>query len=108
MLNLIDTLCRDTLTARGPSGRTGGSTVPEVVIPDQFNAATFFVDRNVAEGREDKVAILSGDREITYRQVLENVNRTGNMLRQFGVQPEQRVMLLLLDGPEFAYAFFGA
>jgi len=37
------------------------------------------------------------------------VNRLGNSLRdQLGVRPEERVVLLLVDGPEFVYSFFGA
>jgi benzoate-CoA ligase family protein len=80
-------------------------------IPSQFNVATYFVDRNVAEGRGDNVAIEvhPGDQLITYRQVLEGVNRFGNSLRNvLGVRIEERVLLLLLDCPEYAYAFFGA
>src|SRR5438105_1631019 len=80
-------------------------------IPDQFNVATYFVDRNVAEGRGDKVAIetFPGDARITYRQVLEGVNRFGNALRDaLGVRIEERVLLLMLDCPEYAYSFFGA
>ncbi len=87
------------------------SGVRRTEIPDQFNAATYFVDRHVAEGRGDNVAIEihpAGER-ITYRQVLERANRCGNALReQFGVRIEERVVLLLLDGPEFVYAFWGA
>ncbi len=81
------------------------------LIPDQFNVATYFVDRNVAEGRGETVAIecFPGDERVTYREVLERVNRVGSALRKvLGVGIEQRVLLLLLDGPEFVYAFFGA
>src|SRR5437763_282352 len=78
-------------------------------IPDQFNAASYFVDRNIAEGRHNTVAIEYGDQRITYAQVLENVNRFGNALRTtLEVRREERVLLLLLDCPEYAYAFFGA
>ena len=86
-------------------------------IPDQFNAATYFVDRNVDEGRGDNTAIEYVLRQaqderierITYRQVLERVNRVGNALRDvLDVRLEERVLLLLLDCPEFAYSFFGA
>jgi benzoate-CoA ligase len=78
-------------------------------IPDQFNVATYFVDRNVADGRGDRVAIECGDLRITYRQVLDNVNRFGNALKNaLSVRIEERVLLLLLDGPEYAYSFFGA
>ena len=78
-------------------------------LPSELNAAAYFVDRNVHEGRGDKVAVECGDQQITYRQVLEQTNRLGNALRdQFGVRREERVLLLLLDTPEFVYAFFGA
>ena len=78
-------------------------------IPEEFNVATYFVDRNVAEGRGDNVAIEYGDERITYQRVLENVNRFGNALKNtLGVRTEERVMLLLLDCPEYAYSFFGA
>ena len=80
-----------------------------IALPDTFNAASWFIDRNVAEGRGPKVAIECGDQRITYAEVLERVNRAGNVLRdQFEVRLEERVVLLLVDGPEFIYTFFGA
>jgi benzoate-CoA ligase len=83
-------------------------TAPVIEIPDRFNAASFFVDRNVAEGRGDKVAFFCEDRTITYGQLQELVNRVGNALLDLGVEMEDRVLLLLLDGVEFVAAFFGA
>jgi benzoate-CoA ligase family protein len=81
----------------------------ELGLPRLFNAATHFVDRNVAESRGDAVAIECGDERVTYRELLERVNRFGSALRdRLDVRPEERVMLLLHDGPAFAYAFFGA
>lgn len=79
-----------------------------VVVPERFNAAAYFVDRNVQEGRGGSIAILYGDECVTYSQVAERVNRMGSGLRDLGVEMENRVLLLLLDSPEFAYAFFGA
>ena len=77
-------------------------------MPEAFNAATRFVDRNVFEGRGAKVAIECGDERVTYAQLLERVNRVGNALRALGVRPEERVLLLLQDSPDFLYCFFGA
>jgi len=77
-------------------------------LPDTFNVATHFVDRNVQEGRGAKVAIECGDERVTYQELLENTNRAGNSLLALGVRPEERVLLLLLDTPEFLYSFFGA
>ncbi|MDQ3809821.1 MAG: AMP-binding protein, partial [Chloroflexota bacterium] len=89
--------------------RVAGQPLTAELVPREFNVATYFVDRNVEEGRGEKVAIEAGDARITYRQVLESANRVGNALRELlEVRVEERVLLLLLDGPEFVYSFFGA
>lgn len=75
---------------------------------DNYNAASVFVDRHEQEGRGDKVAIIYEDRQITYREVREKVNQTGNALKELGIGLEDRVLLLMLDCPEYAYSFFGA
>jgi len=77
-------------------------------LPAQFNVATWFVDRNVVEGRGAMPAFHYEDRVLTYADVLDLTNRTGNALRDLGVEPEQRVFLLCLDAPEFLGAFWGA
>lgn len=79
-----------------------------IQLPSVFNVATHFIDRHVVEGRGSKVAIECGDEQVTYRQLFERVNRLGNALKALGVRCEERVGLLLLDTPEFAYCFFGA
>ena len=83
-------------------------TAASLGLPETFNAATYFVDRNLAEGRGRRVAVECGDARITYAEVARNVNRFGSALRRLGVRPEERVLLLLHDGPEFVYSFFGA
>ncbi|HUI50808.1 MAG TPA: AMP-binding protein, partial [Terriglobales bacterium] len=75
----------------------------------KFNAAEFFVDRHLREGRGGRVAIECGEERITYAQLCERVNRFGAGLRDsLGVRMEERVVLLLPDCPEFAFCFFGA
>ncbi len=83
-------------------------SIPSVTIPEQFNAASAFVDRNLAEGRGAKTAIYYEGNAWTYAQVAELANRVGNGLRELGLDIEQRVALLLLDSPQFAAGFFGA
>ena len=79
------------------------------MLPDIFNAATHFVDRNLGEGLGDRVAIECGDRRITYHEVADQANRVASALRRtLRIEPEQRIALMVLDTPEFAYAFFGA
>src|SRR5947209_8193066 len=84
------------------------STVPSIIIPDQFNAATAFLDRNLDEGRAQKTAIYHAGTAYTYAQIAELANHVGNGLLDLGIDMEQRVGLLLLDSPQFAAAFFGA
>lgn len=79
-----------------------------ITLPDTFNAATYFIDRNIHEGRAQNVAIECGEEHVSYRQLFEHTNRVGNALRSLGVRPEERVVLVLLDTPEFVYCFFGA
>lgn len=84
------------------------TAVPPIVLPDEFNAAAYFIDRHIQEGRGDKVAIECEDIRVTYRQLFEHVNQVGNGLSGLGVRIEERVLLLLLDTPSFAASFFGA
>lgn len=83
---------------------------PIVNLPERMNAAVDFVDANVAAGRGEKLAIINADdgSSYTYNDVLAQTNRTGNALTRLGVRREERVMLLLLDSPEFVFNFFGA
>ena len=88
---------------------TGIITAADLGVPERFNAATHFVDRHLAEGRGATIAIECGDERVTHAQLAERVNRFGRALRdELDVRPEERVVLLLLDTPAFAVAFFGA
>src|SRR5438309_10228615 len=78
------------------------------VIPRDLNAAHWFVDRHVEEGRDGRLAIVYEGQRLTYGDVYAGANRVGNMLRRLGVTIEQRVVLLLPDGPEFVSSFWGA
>jgi benzoate-CoA ligase family protein len=80
----------------------------QLELPETYNAATTFVDENIAQGRGGRTAIYYRDEKILYQEVFERVNRTGNALKELGVEIEQRVLLVLPDSPEFAYSFFGA
>ena len=72
------------------------------------NEAERFVDYHVKNGRGDNIAIITDAKNYTYKEVMENCNRTGNALRSLGLGMEDRVMLVALDCPEFVYTFWGA
>ncbi len=78
------------------------------LVPDKLNAASYFVDRHVIEGRGGNIAIESEERQVSYQELQEMVNRVGNSLRALGVRIEERVAILLPDSPQFLYVFFAA
>ena len=78
-----------------------------IELPAIFNVTTHFVDRHIHRGRGQRIAFECGDERVSYAQLYERVNRAGNALKRLGVRQEERVGLLLLDTPEFAYCFFG-
>jgi benzoate-CoA ligase family protein len=86
----------------------GEQSAHTILLPDQFNAATAILDRNIAEGRGDKIAVYFEGETYTYAQIVAMSNRVGNALLGLGIDMEQRVGLLLLDSPQFAASFFGA
>jgi len=77
-------------------------------FPERFNMAWYYLDRNVEEGRGDKRCLFWRDEAYTYREVQARANRFGNALRALGVDVEDRVLLVLPDCPEFAFAWFAA
>jgi len=64
--------------------------------------------QNIAAGRENKTAIFSAETTWTFQEVVRLANCVGNALKNLGVERENRVALLLVDGPELVAAFYGA
>ena len=81
---------------------------PRVTLPHRYNAAVDLLDRNLAEGRGEKVAVIDDRGPVTYRALAARANRVGNALRALGVRMEERVALLLLDTADFPACFLGA
>ena len=77
-------------------------------VPRAFNLASYFVDRNLEEGRGDRTALIGPEGPTTYAELAALVNRSGNVLRELGVRAEERVLLVLADGVEFVAIWYGA
>ena len=101
------------------SGYTGLMRSNTVIIGDktnptafrfarQFNVAVPFIDRHVEEGRGDRVAIRSVFEDVSYAALAQRVDRCGNLLRQLGLSPRARLLMVVKDCPEFFYLFWGA
>jgi acetyl-CoA synthetase len=78
-------------------------------IGGKLNASVNCLDRHVAEGRGDRVALLfegePGDtRKITYAQMLTEVKMTANALIELGVTSGDRVAIYMPMIPEAAIA----
>src|SRR5574337_830693 len=74
-------------------------------LPLYYNAVDI-LERNLAS-RADKVALLSAERELTFRQVSEEVNRVGNALKKLDVRMGETVAILAPDSAEWVTSFFG-
>jgi benzoate-CoA ligase family protein len=77
-------------------------------LPEDLNLADHLLDARVREGLGDKEALRLDDRSLTYREVQALANRAAQAMARAGLQQEERVLLGLLDGPEFVACLFGA
>lgn len=75
--------------------------------------ASWFLDARVEEGLGDAIAVHYHPgpedvaRDVTYGELVTRSKQVCNLLRGLGVRIEERVLLLLLDTPEFVEAYFG-
>ena len=81
---------------------------PRVDVPRAYNAASEFIDANLAPGRAERCAIIDDAGQYSYAELAARVNQAGNMLREVGAGMESRVAMCLLDGIDFAAVFWGA
>jgi len=74
-----------------------------------FNAASYFIDRHLAEGRADRIAVECGDERLTYGALAARIDRLGHALRhRLTIRRGERIVLVMLDGPDFICSFFAA
>jgi benzoate-CoA ligase family protein len=75
--------------------------------PERLNIASHFLDNRIREGRGERTALHTDLGTWSYAELQALANRYGNLLRQDGVSPEERVIIALPDGPHFVAALFG-
>lgn len=80
------------------------------MITTSANAADFFVDRHVIEGRADKIAYREAGtgRSLSFAHLAEGAGRVAGALLRAGLRPEERIAMVMLDTLEFPQLFFGA
>ena len=75
------------------------------------NAALYFVDRHVAEGRGTKTVFREADgqkRSLTYGELADQAARFAGALYRHGVRREERIAMIVRDELEFPVAFWGS
>src|SRR5947209_11043975 len=77
-------------------------------ISGTYNAVTWLLDRNIDQGRAEKIAFTDTASELTYGELQKQSWRVANMLRRLGVRREERVAMIMLDTVDFPSVFLGA
>lgn len=99
-----DTFARDNLPPESlqPEFRFD---LPELRYPERFNCCVELLDRPVSGGHGNRLCLVSPAETLTYAGLLERVNRIANALvRDFGLQPGNRVLLRGANNPMMAAA----
>ncbi|MCG6901174.1 MAG: benzoate-CoA ligase family protein [Rhodobacter sp.] len=80
-------------------------------MPTDGNAASWFVDRHIDEGRSGKVAFREAagqKRSLTYGKLADAAGSVAGALRRAGIAREERAAMFVLDQVEFPAIFWGA
>jgi benzoate-CoA ligase family protein len=73
-----------------------------------FNACDYLLDRRLAAGDGSRVALAGAAGDMSYSALHEQVCRTAAGLRSAGLAPEQRLLMLMADTPEFVIVYLAA
>ena len=82
-------------------------TLPEFKhIPQRLNSTEELLDKTVAAGKGDRVALCFDDKRIPYKALLAQVNKLGSALKKHGIEEGERVALRLPNIPPAIVANF--
>jgi len=82
--------------------------IPEEQLPEEFNAASWFVDRHLKEGRSDKTVFIDDKGSYSYKELSIRCNQAANTLVAAGLPQESRIAMAVLDSIEYPSIFWGA
>ena len=77
-------------------------------MPQLFNACEYLLDRRLAAGDGPRTALTGAAGDVSYAALHDQVRRTAASLRTLGLQPEQRVLMLMADSPQFVVVYLAA
>ena len=82
-------------------------TLPEFKhIPQRLNSTEELLDKTVAAGKGDRVALCFDDKRIPYKALLAQVNKLGSALKKLGIEEGDRIALRLPNIPPAIVANF--
>ena len=96
-----ETAIRDLVPRNGPGAAEIGFSPP-----DRYNASTILFD-NLDKGHGDKIAILSDAGTLSYKELCDRASQYGHGVKALGLSRNDRVLMVLDDGPDYAAAIFG-
>ena len=73
-----------------------------------FNASEYLLDRRLAAGDGQRIALTGPAGDVSYTELHDRVRRTAAGLREIGVRPEDRVLMVMADSPHFAVVYLAA
>jgi len=76
-------------------------------IPERINLASYYLDSHLKAGRANKTAVYFEGKKFSYQDMAKLANKVGHVLRDLGVEAEDRVLIALNDTPEFIATWFG-
>ncbi len=74
------------------------------------NVVDYLFEHSAAPANADRPALILDDPDrsvVTYRTLYQRVCKVGHFLRGLGIQPDERVMFSVMDGPDFEALFLG-
>jgi benzoate-CoA ligase family protein len=77
-------------------------------VAQLFNACEYLLDRRIAAGDGERLALTGPAGDLSYATLWDRVRRTAAGLRAAGVQPEQRVLMVMADTPHFVVVYLAA
>lgn len=72
-----------------------------------MNGADYLLGADALARHGERVALICGPEQTTYTELAARVQRVAGALAELGVEPGDRVMLLMRDTPELAAAWLG-
>jgi benzoate-CoA ligase family protein len=73
-----------------------------------FNACEYLLDRRLAAGDGQRIALTGPAGEVSYAGLHDRVGRTAAGLRAIGLAPEQRILMVMADSPDFVVVYLAA